>query len=1117
MTFTIDNFLKPINPGDKNIIIYDNSGRPIHTVNPYAVINTFVNNNLVKISLSSDRVITLNFITSDLAKSGLKVFQDRLEIFKNQNPIFIDKQVEKYVDEIIDNQKKVIDNIISGADGKLNYIPRWISATALSSTGSIWDDGSSVKIGFTNSQGLLYNSGSGLLNIQTNLSLSPTFSLLSGDYFFRSYGNTQSGLTIEGLVGGLSKARGGNSPNNGYPITWTDDTEPLTRIVSTGYGTSLRVENISHRLLKGELNDPHLKTGEVVSGPSIITHFIGNDPTFVWEQKDNKRLKLTNFNNKWDFWSEAIIPGSNNEISFQNSGPVTWELSVSSNSEGGSNLLSHTKPEYAQLSVGYFISGETYTTYSLVDVTEISDIITFSSVVNISVGETITGEKRLSSGGKVDLFPENTTVLSIEGDNQTIRISNPVSYTFSTTDPLIFSGAIPVNTTILGNQSTKTILSNNLLREMFPGEKVFITAKKGTVYFGGGVGIGRSSFGTSSLLTVAGTGTFDGIRTSTFTLNPNYTLNSINNVLVGDINGDASWVPATSIIGKGFTGTSSTNLVIGEVGSYFQILTQPYLSFTPGQVVILYDQLGALYVTPSYVEGFGYNKIVAEIDGYSFSGGTMSLVTLFSQNVGSSSNNWSLQLSGAVGPQGPAGFNQGTFSVSGDIIPNIDYTYNLGSTISRWANIYVKDAIVSSQSLFLGDAKLSSEGQVVKVGDRAINKYEGTSNTTYTIGNIGSVATLITNKSLSYLQRDTIKVENRQKTFYEEDGYSEESIYGYFLGIVDFYNRDTGEIQILISYTENVGFESETWVLTLDSGELPNLSKDITGTSVTTLTIPQVGHFIELTTQPKLGFKSGQSVIVYNELPNNYEDDDYVEGNGQYFIGKVDYYYPETGLLTVISDLSFGSGTYSEWTITLSSTNQGGSNLIGGTLNNNLYLNGSSYDLLANNFENISVTSSVFDVVSDLISLDSTDNIQILADNDITIFGGGQVIFPGHTVFQQTSEVLNSGVQATSSIVTYDFSTGQTWYHSNITDNYTADFINLPITDNRILKAKIVIPQGATAFAPTNLRIDGITQSIRWKSGTYSTSPNNLDVVEFNFIRTGNFWYQVYGEINTFI
>jgi hypothetical protein len=54
-------------------------------------------------------------------------------------------------------------------------------------------------------------------------------------------------------------------------------------------------------------------------------------------------------------------------------------------------------------------------------------------------------------------------------------------------------------------------------------------------------------------------------------------------------------------------------------------------------------------------------------------------------------------------------FDSGTISVLGDLIPDSNNVYSLGSTTSRWNNIFVKDLYVASQSVYLGDIKLSSE------------------------------------------------------------------------------------------------------------------------------------------------------------------------------------------------------------------------------------------------------------------------------------------------------------------------------------------------------------------------------------------------------------------------
>jgi len=122
----------------------------------------------------------------------------------------------------------------------------------------------------------------------------------------------------------------------------------------------------------------------------------------------------------------------------------------------------------------------------------------------------------------------------------------------------------------------------------------------------------------------------------------------------------------------------------------------------------------------------------------------------------------------------------------------------------------------------------------------------------------------------------------------------------------------------------------------------------------------------------------------------------------------------------------------------------------------------------------------------------------------------------GHTIFSETSEVVNSTPGATATSVVYDFTTGSIWYHSTASTNYSANFINIPTTNNRAITATIIISQGATGYSPTSVRIDGVTQSVRWSSGTYSVSTNKVDVVGFTFLRSGNAWAQIFGQISSF-
>ena len=113
-------------------------------------------------------------------------------------------------------------------------------------------------------------------------------------------------------------------------------------------------------------------------------------------------------------------------------------------------------------------------------------------------------------------------------------------------------------------------------------------------------------------------------------------------------------------------------------------------------------------------------------------------------------------------------------------------------------------------------------------------------------------------------------------------------------------------------------------------------------------------------------------------------------------------------------------------------------------------------------------------------------------------------------------ENINTTTAATASNVTYDFSTGNIWYHATASTNYTANFINLPTIDGTTITSTIIISQGATGYSPNVVQIAGVTQSVKWAGGTYSVSTNKVDIVGFTFIRSSSSWVQVLGQISSF-
>ena len=119
------------------------------------------------------------------------------------------------------------------------------------------------------------------------------------------------------------------------------------------------------------------------------------------------------------------------------------------------------------------------------------------------------------------------------------------------------------------------------------------------------------------------------------------------------------------------------------------------------------------------------------------------------------------------------------------------------------------------------------------------------------------------------------------------------------------------------------------------------------------------------------------------------------------------------------------------------------------------------------------------------------------------------------TTLQQTTEVLNTKTGATGTVV-HDISTGSIWYHSSLSANFTANFTNVPTTNNRSITVALILDQGATARIPNAVQVDGAAQTIQWSGGSIPVGTNNYtDIVNFTLIRVSSAW-TVLGTLSTY-
>lgn len=123
-------------------------------------------------------------------------------------------------------------------------------------------------------------------------------------------------------------------------------------------------------------------------------------------------------------------------------------------------------------------------------------------------------------------------------------------------------------------------------------------------------------------------------------------------------------------------------------------------------------------------------------------------------------------------------------------------------------------------------------------------------------------------------------------------------------------------------------------------------------------------------------------------------------------------------------------------------------------------------------------------------------------------FGGGATGATGPTG-PGTNLAVEAFTKLTNStgVVTHNYNIGRTWVHESILGNFTANFTNVPTTDNFVILYSLVLVQGATAYLPTAVQINSVGQIIKWNSSIVPTgTANSVEVVNFNLFRISSAW-----------
>ncbi len=176
---------------------------------------------------------------------------------------------------------------------------------------------------------------------------------------------------------------------------------------------------------------------------------------------------------------------------------------------------------------------------------------------------------------------------------------------------------------------------------------------------------------------------------------------------------------------------------------------------------------------------------------------------------------------------------------------------------------------------------------------------------------------------------------------------------------------------------------------------------------------------------------------------------------------------------------------------------------------------------------NLVVTGSVLGTATtttfNLLNTTLTGTLNVGGATQRMNFGGitstgsfpGELLSDGNFNVGLVSERLLNSSSAGSSL-NFDLGAQTIFYVNNPTADINANFTNVPITNLRVITPTIILSQSATPRNITAVRIENVTQGIKWAGGSSPTvTANRQEVFGFSLIRSGSIW-SVLGQMTSY-
>jgi len=144
----------------------------------------------------------------------------------------------------------------------------------------------------------------------------------------------------------------------------------------------------------------------------------------------------------------------------------------------------------------------------------------------------------------------------------------------------------------------------------------------------------------------------------------------------------------------------------------------------------------------------------------------------------------------------------------------------------------------------------------------------------------------------------------------------------------------------------------------------------------------------------------------------------------------------------------------------------------------------------------------------------AAQSVQIGGITTTSSFAGDTAI-AGRTNLATVVERLTTSNGGTG-VVSFDVGTAGIFYVNGPAGDITANFVNVPTTNNRVITPTVILSQSAVARTIAVVQIEGTASSVAWANSVPPTGiANKQDAYGFSLMRSGSAW-KVFGQMSSY-